>query len=131
MQTRKKLKVFKIGNGKEDCSCEFQGIFKTHGISHQNFHNIHIITKWCGQMGEQNYHRSYSMYATKTTCLKYKVLGGSYQHSNILQGLIVPHKSLDQVTPKEAYSRKKPFVKNLWVFGCEAYIHKPIEQGQS
>jgi len=52
------------------------------------------------------------MYATKTTCLKYKVLGGSYQHSNILQGLIVPHKSLDQMTPKEAYGRKKPFVKH-------------------
>jgi hypothetical protein len=82
-------------------------------------------------MGEQNYRGSYSMYATKTTCLKYKVLGGSYQHSNIFQGLIVPHKSLDQMTPKEAYGRKKPFVKHLEVFGCEAYTYKPIEQGQS
>ncbi len=35
MQTRKKLKVFRIGNGKEDCSCEFQDFFKAHGISHQ------------------------------------------------------------------------------------------------
>jgi hypothetical protein len=58
-------------------------------------------------------------------------LGGSCQHSNIPQGLIVPHKSLDRVTPKEAYNRKKPFLKHLWVSGCEAYTYKPIEQGQN
>jgi hypothetical protein len=64
-------------------------------------------------MGEQNYNGRYSMYVMKTTCLKYKVLGGSCQHSNIPQGLIDPHKPLDRVTPKEAYNRKKPFVKHL------------------
>jgi hypothetical protein len=31
----KKLKVFRIGNGKEDCSYEFEDFFKVHGISHQ------------------------------------------------------------------------------------------------
>ncbi len=57
-------------------------------------------------MGEQNYHGSYSMYAIKSTCLKYKVLGGNCQHNNIPQGLIMPHKSLDKVTPKEPRARK-------------------------
>jgi len=57
-------------------------------------------------MGEQNYHGSYSMYVTKATCFKYKVLGGNCQHNNIPQGLIMPHKSLDQVTPKEPRARK-------------------------
>ncbi len=57
-------------------------------------------------MGEQNYHASYSMYATKSTCLKYKVLSGNCQHNNIPQGLIMPHKSLDRVTSKEPRARK-------------------------
>lgn len=35
MQIGKKLRVFSIGDGKGDCSCEFQDFFKVHGISHQ------------------------------------------------------------------------------------------------
>ncbi len=35
VQTGKKLKVFRISNGKKNCSREFQDFFKAHGISHQ------------------------------------------------------------------------------------------------
>jgi hypothetical protein len=37
-----------------------------------------------------------------------------------------PSKTLDQKTPLEVFSRKKPHLKNLKVLGAQAYIHVPI-----
>jgi hypothetical protein len=32
-----------------------------------------------------------------------------------------PHKDVNEMTSKEVWSGKKPFVKHFWVFGCVAY----------
>ena len=39
-----------------------------------------------------------------------------------------PHRVLENKTPKEVFSRKKPEVSHLRLFGCPIYIHIPKEK---
>ena len=39
-----------------------------------------------------------------------------------------PHCILKNMTPEEAFSRKKPSVEHLMIFGCLVYIHVPKEK---
>jgi hypothetical protein len=38
-----------------------------------------------------------------------------------------PSSALDDTTPHEVWSRKKPSLQHLRVFGCDAYVHVPKE----
>jgi hypothetical protein len=38
-----------------------------------------------------------------------------------------PSSTLDDKTPQEVWTRKKPSLTHLKVFGCDAYIHVPKE----
>jgi len=37
----------------------------------------------------------------------------------------IPHRSLDNMTPEEAFTGKKPRVDHLQIFGCPVYIYIP------
>ena len=39
-----------------------------------------------------------------------------------------PSSALDEKTPKEVWTGKKPSLTHLKVFGCEAYVHVPKEK---
>jgi hypothetical protein len=39
-----------------------------------------------------------------------------------------PHRVLGNVTPEEAFTRKKPDTKHLHIFGCVVYYHIPTEK---
>ena len=39
-----------------------------------------------------------------------------------------PHRVLENKTPKEVFSGKKPEVSHLRIFGCPVYIHIPKEK---
>ena len=39
-----------------------------------------------------------------------------------------PHRILDNVTPEEAFTGKKPSVDHLQIFGSPAYIHVPKDK---
>jgi hypothetical protein len=39
-----------------------------------------------------------------------------------------PHKTLRNMTPKEAFTRVKPNVGHFRIFGCPIYIHVPKEK---
>jgi hypothetical protein len=39
-----------------------------------------------------------------------------------------PHRILKNMTPEEAFSRKKPSVEHLRIFGCPVYIHVPKDK---
>ena len=39
-----------------------------------------------------------------------------------------PHRSLDDKTPKEVFTGKKPFVDHIRIFGCPVYIHIPKDK---
>ena len=39
-----------------------------------------------------------------------------------------PHRVLENKTPKEVFSGKKPEVNHLRIFGCPVYIHIPREK---
>ena len=41
---------------------------------------------------------------------------------------ISPHKILGNMTPKEAFTGKKPDLSNLRIFGCPVYIHVPNDK---
>ena len=40
----------------------------------------------------------------------------------------IPHRILDNKTPKETFSSEKPKVSHLRIFGCPVYIHIPKEK---
>jgi hypothetical protein len=40
----------------------------------------------------------------------------------------LPSSSLDDKTPREVWTGKKPSLTHLRVFGCEAYVHVPKEK---
>jgi len=39
-----------------------------------------------------------------------------------------PHRILKDMTPKEAFSSKKPNIENLRIFGCPVYSHIPKDK---
>jgi hypothetical protein len=39
-----------------------------------------------------------------------------------------PHRILKNLTPEEAFSRKKPSIEHLRIFGCPIYIHVPKDK---
>ena len=39
-----------------------------------------------------------------------------------------PHSHLDNKTPEEAFSGKKPDISHLRIFGCPVYVHVPKEK---
>ena len=39
-----------------------------------------------------------------------------------------PSSALDDKTPQEVWTRKKPSLSHLRVFGCDAYVHVPKEK---
>ena len=41
---------------------------------------------------------------------------------------LTPHRVLDNKTPEESFSRKKPEFNHLRIFGCLMYIHIPKEK---
>ena len=41
---------------------------------------------------------------------------------------ILSHSALEFKTPEEVYTRKKPEVSHLKIFGCPVYVHIPKEK---
>ena len=39
-----------------------------------------------------------------------------------------PYEIVKNMTPEEAFTRVKPEVGHLWIFGCPGYIHVPKEK---
>ena len=39
-----------------------------------------------------------------------------------------PHRRLGDITPEEAFTREKPDISHLRIFGCPVYIHVPREK---
>ena len=39
-----------------------------------------------------------------------------------------PSSALEDKTPQEVWNGKKPSLSDLWVFGCDAYVHVPREK---
>jgi hypothetical protein len=55
-------------------------------------------------------------------------LWGEASMTTIYVQNISPHRILKDMTPEEAFSRNKPNVKHLRIFGCPVYIHIPKEK---
>lgn len=57
-----------------------------------------------------------------------KLLGGEATQIVVYIQNRSPHRSLDNMTPEEAFTGRKPSVGHLQIFGCHVYIHIPKDE---
>ena len=125
-QTEKRIHILRSDNGGEYESHEFERFCKEAGMKHQltvpynpqengivERKNRTICEAAKAMMFDQDLPNSLWVEATSTAV---------YIQNRC------PHAILDDKTPEEAFSGKKPDVRHLRVFGCPVYIHVPKEK---
>jgi hypothetical protein len=124
--TSKKIKTLRIDNGGEYTSKEFVSFFKSAGIRREITipHNPQQngVAKRTNRSIEENMKalmngQGLSMYLWGEVAMT-----AIYVHNRS------PHRILKDMTPEEAFSRKKPNVEHLRIFGCPVYIHIPKDK---
>jgi hypothetical protein len=56
-----------------------------------------------------------------------RILGKRQWVLHVTWSINHPHQHLDDKTPHEVWTGKKPSLTHLRVFGCDAYVHVPKE----
>jgi hypothetical protein len=119
--TDKKIKIRRSDNGGEYTSKELVAFCKEDGIRREliAFHN----PQQNGVVERKNRTIEESVNAMMNDQNLFMFLWGEavmttgYSHNRS------PHRILKNMTPKEAFSGKKPSVEHLRIFGCPVYIH--------
>ena len=122
-QTGKRIKCVRIDNGGEFCSIEFEQFYKEQGIERHKTTpytlqkngvvermNRTLMKKARSMLSGASLEQRFWAEAMATTCY---LVNRS------------PTSALVGKTPMEVWSGKKPSIRNLHVFGCEAYAHIP------
>ena len=121
-----KVKKLRTDNGGEYVSTEFKNFLKKEGIEHQ-----YTIPKTPEQNGvSERFNR------TLIEKVRSMLADSELPHSFWAEALSTaaylvnrsPTKTLDDITPFEAWYGKKPNVNHLRVFGCLTYIHIPKDE---
>ena len=124
--TEKKIKTFRSDNGREFTSNEFKELCKDLGIKRElstpynpqhngiaEQKNRTIMEAAKAMLHDQDLPMHLRAEAAKTMV---------YVHNH------TPHRVLENKTPEEVFSSKKPKVNHLRIFGCPVYIHIPKEK---
>jgi hypothetical protein len=124
-QTEKKIKVLRTDNGGEFCGNEFKEFCKKCGIARKKttpytprqngvaeMMNKTLMEKARSMLSGADLGQEFSAEAVGTSCY---LVNRS------------PSLELDDKTPHEVWSGKKPSLQHLRVFGCDAYAHVPKE----
>jgi transposase InsO family protein len=122
-QTEKKIKVLRTDNGGEFYGNEFKEFCKKCGIARQKTTpytpqqngvvermNMTLMEKARSMLSGVGLGQEFWAEAVGTTCY---LVNRS------------PSSTLDDKTPHEVWSGKKPSLQHLRVFGCDAYVHVP------
>jgi hypothetical protein len=124
-QTEKRIKVLRIDNGREFCRNEFEEFYMKCDIARQ---------KATAYTSQQNgvAKRMNMMLIEKIRCMLSGVGLGKELRAEAMGTTCYlvkksPSSILDDKTPQEVWTGKKPSLTHLKVFGCEAYIHVPKE----
>jgi hypothetical protein len=124
-QTKKKIKVLRTDNGGEFCGNEFKEFCKKCGIARQK--NT-PYTAWQNGVAEK---MKITLMEKSRSMLSGAGLGQEFWEEAVGTTCYLvnrsPSSALDDKTPHEVWSGKKPSLQHLRVFGCDAYVHIPKE----
>jgi hypothetical protein len=124
-QTEKKIKVLRTYNGGELCRNEFEEFCKKCGITR------HRTTPYTPQQNGVAERMNKTLMEKVRSMLNGAELGQEFWVEVVGTTCYVvnrsPSSALHNKTPHKVWSRKKPSLQNLIVFGCDAYVHVPKE----
>lgn len=118
-QTKATIKTFRTDRGGEFTSTEFNRFCKDNGV------NRHLTTPYTPQQNGVVERRNRTLMDMTRSLLKAmkvpnQLWGEAVRHSTYIINR-VPTKSLNEQTPYESFTSKKPNIEHLRVFGCVAY----------
>lgn len=124
--TKRKIKTLRSENGGEYTSRELMAFWKEAGIKRE------LIVPYNPQQNVVAERKNRSIEECVRAMLHYqefpKFLWGESSVTTVYIKNRSPHRILDNMTPKESFTRKKPNVDNLRIFGCHVYIHIPKDK---
>ena len=120
------VKVLRTDNGGEYTSTQFEDFLKADGIRHER-----TVPKTPEQNGVAERLNRTLVETTRSMLIDAK-LPQQFWAEALSTAVYLknrsPTKAVDGMTPCEAWTRKKPKVAHLRVFGCEAYAHIPKDE---
>jgi hypothetical protein len=124
--TKNKIKTLRTNNGGEYTSKEFIEFYKSTGIRRE------LTVPHNPQQNGVAERKNRSIEETVKALLNDQGLSmflwGEATMTTIYVHNRIPHRILKDMTPEEAFSRKKPNVENLRIFGCPIYSHIPKDK---
>jgi hypothetical protein len=124
-QTEKKIKVLRADNGGELCGNEFKEFCKKCGIARQK------TNPYTPQQNGVAKRINRTLMEKERSMLSGAVLEQEFWAEAMSTACYLvnrsPSSALDDTTPHEVWSGKKPSLQHLRVFGCDAYVHVPKE----
>ena len=121
--TNHRIKVFRSDNGGEYCSNDFNATLIQHGISRQ------LTPPYTPE------HNGVAERANRTIveCARSMLHGANLDYSYWAEAVVTavylrnrsPSRSVQNVTPFEAWTNEKPSISHLKTFGCKCYAHIP------
>jgi hypothetical protein len=124
-QTEKRIKVLRIDNGREFCENEFEEFCKKCGIARKN------TTPYTPPQNGVAERMNKTLMEKERCMLSGAGLGQEFWAEAVGTACYLvnrsPSSALDDKTPQEVLTGKKPSLTHLKVFGCDAYVHVPKE----
>ena len=125
-QTEKNIKVLRTDNGGEFCSKEFEEFCKKCGIAWQK------TTPYTPQQNGVAERMNKTLMERARSMLSGAGLGQEFWAEAVDTACYLVNRSpssvLEDKTPQEVWTGKKPSLSHLRVFGCDAYVHVPKEK---
>ena len=125
-QTEKKIKVLRTDNGGEFCSKEFEEFCKKCGIARQK------TTPYTPQQNGVAERMNKTLMERARSMLSGVGLGHEFWAEAVDTACYLvnrsPSSTLEDKTPQEVWTGKKPSLSHLRVFGCDAYVHVAKEK---
>ena len=122
-QIEKKIKVLRTNNGGEFCRNEFEEFCKKHGIARQK------TTPYTPQQNGVVERMNITLMEKSRSMLSGAELGNELWAEAMGTTCYLVNRSLssmlDDKTPHEVWTSKKPSLEHPRVFGCDVYVHVP------
>ncbi|KAD1131218.1 hypothetical protein E3N88_43246 [Mikania micrantha] len=125
-QSGERIKGLRTDRGGEYCGNEFQNFLRENGILHQ------LTTSYTPQQNGVAERRNRSLLNLARSMLKHKNMPDDFWGEAVACAAYIINrtitKSLENMTPKEAWTGFKPSVWHFKVFGCIAYARIPNQR---
>lgn len=125
-ELEKKIKILRSDNGKEYCNKEFLDFLATSGIKHQT--SVPYTPEQNGLAERMN-----RTLVERAKCMLFEAnLKKTYWAEAVATAAHIinrsPSRVLDEVTPYEKWTGKKPNISHLKIFGSKAMVHVPKQK---